>query len=103
MKNVQIIDGAENCTYSVYRLTDDEFAAVFPTPGQDIEFIEDVVSRLGDDQVKTILGPVWARGEVSKALVNGIHGTLFYGLLSKKRFYPSKKNSEMLGVFQAKT
>jgi GGDEF domain-containing protein len=102
MKNVQVIDGAENCTYSIYRLTDDEFRVIFPEHGQDIEFIEDVVARLGDDRIKDILGPVWQRGEVDKNLVEGIHGTLFYQLLSKKRFYPTKKSNEMLSIFQTK-
>ena len=48
MKNVQIIDRADNATYSVFEFTDDEFLAIFPESGQDIEFIEDVIERLGD-------------------------------------------------------
>ena len=45
MKNVQVIDGASNCTYPVYAFTPEEFATLFPAPGQDVEFIEDIQNR----------------------------------------------------------
>ena len=32
--NVQIIDGATNCTYSIYAFTDEQFALLFPEEGQ---------------------------------------------------------------------
>ncbi len=98
MKNVQIIDGADNCTYSIYALTDVEFEQVFPESGQDIEFIEDVVDRMGDDAVGLLFRPVWERGELNKPDVVGIHGTLFYGLLWKKKCYPTKRDAEMVVV-----
>ena len=31
MKNIQIIDGALNATFSVFQATDDEFASIFPS------------------------------------------------------------------------
>lgn len=31
MKNVQVIDGATNATFSLFQATDEEFAAIFPT------------------------------------------------------------------------
>ncbi len=95
MKNVQIIDGAANCTYDVFAFTDEEFNAVFPLDGQDIEFIEDVLDRLGEDALGKILRPVWKR-LVKKPHLVGLHGTLFYELLHKKRFYPTKKSDEMV-------
>ena len=95
MKNVQIIDGADNCTYSIFAFSDEEFATVFPGEGQDIEFIEDVVARIGDKQVGKMLGPVWQR-TVDKRDVNGIHGTFFYGLYFKKKYYPTKRDAEMI-------
>jgi hypothetical protein len=59
LKNIQIIDRAENATFSVFQAADDEFSAIFPAYGQDIEFIEDFVSRSGgDDQAGVILRPV---------------------------------------------
>ena len=47
MKNIQVIDGAMNTKYDVFSVTDEEFALIFPND-TDMEFIEDLVSRLGD-------------------------------------------------------
>lgn len=95
MKNVLIIDGAENCEYAIYSMTQEEFAVVFPENNQNVEFIEDLVDRVGDDGVANLLTPVWGRG-VRKSEVNGIHGTLFYQLYWKKKFYPTKNDMEMV-------
>jgi hypothetical protein len=38
MKNVQVIDGAENCTLPIYAGGDDDFALLFPRLKQNIEF-----------------------------------------------------------------
>ena len=95
MKNVQIIDGADNCTYSIYAFSDEEFLALFPAPNQNIEFIEDVIARLGEEHLTDVIAPVWNR-PVSKGEVHGIHGTLFFQLLKKKVFYPTKREEEMI-------
>jgi len=95
VKNVQVIDGAANSEYAIFALTDEEFSVIFPDPGQDIEFIEDVIKRVGDKKLGLIMKPVWDR-RVSKAEVRGIHGTLFYERAFKKKFYPTKRESEML-------
>jgi hypothetical protein len=34
MKNIQVIDGALNCTFSIFEATDEEFALLFPEPGR---------------------------------------------------------------------
>jgi hypothetical protein len=96
MKNVQVIDGAVNCTYSIYAFTDDEFLKIFPESGQDVEFIEDALDRLGPEELDGALKHVWAR-LIRKPDVVGINGTLFYELNHKKRFYPSKKESDVMG------
>lgn len=93
MKNVQVIDGAENCTYDVFQATDDEFSLIFPD-GTDIEFVEDLIARVGQDYADAILGPLWKRRQ-DKKLIQGIHGTLFFELESKRKFYPTKRDSEM--------
>jgi len=95
MKNIQVIDGADNCTYSIFSLTDDEFKDIFPGNGQNIEFIEDVIDRLGEIKTEKILINAWDR-PVDKEEVIGIHGTLFYELEFKKKFYPTKRDSEMI-------
>jgi hypothetical protein len=76
MKNVQIIDGANNATFSVFQATDEEFTAIFPE-GRDMELIEDLVERLGDDEAARILTPLWDR-PILKREAAGLHGTLFY-------------------------
>ncbi len=45
MKNVQIIDGAVNATFSVFQATEGEFATIFPD-GRDIELVEDLMNGL---------------------------------------------------------
>ena len=97
MKNVLIIDGAENCEYQIFAMTDDEFNVVFPGARQNVEFIEDLVDRIGDDGVTALLAPVWKRG-VEKPDVKGIHGTMFYQLYWKKKFYPTKNDGEMVSA-----
>lgn len=92
MKNIQVIDGAANCTYDIFAATNEEFEAIFPN-GTNIEFIEDVVERLGEDAAGQVLEPLWSR-PVAKSEVQGIHGTLFYGLLHKKQYYPNKLDSD---------
>jgi hypothetical protein len=96
MKNVQIIDGAINCTCSIYAFADEEFSRIFPDLGQDVEFIDDALNRLGPEELDTTLEPVWAR-QVRKLDVLGINGTLFYELDDKKQFYPSKRESDVMG------
>jgi hypothetical protein len=43
MKNIQVIDGAKNCTFNIFRATDAEFALLFPEPGQEIQFADDLL------------------------------------------------------------
>ena len=98
MKNIQVIDAADNCTYSIFAASDDDFASIFPG-GTDIEFSEDLFQRLGEDLAIEITNRLWKRRSDKKA-TTGIHGTLYYQLLGKKVFYPTKKEAEMvpLGV-----
>jgi hypothetical protein len=94
MKNIQVIDGAVNCTYSIYSATEGEFDVIFPD-GRDIEFDDDLVGRIGAAEATTLLGKIWER-PVDKKEVNGIHGTLFFELGYKKKYYPTKKDAEMV-------
>lgn len=94
MKNVQVIDGAQNCAYDIFDASDDDFAAIFPR-GRDIEFIEDFRKRVGSARAKAITGRLYAAGPIDKKKVLGIHGTLFYQLTFKKKFYPTKRESDL--------
>jgi hypothetical protein len=90
MKNVQVIDGGQNCTFSIFQATDEEFLQIFPGSGQDIEFIEDVINRLGKAATQALLTPFWKR-PILKPCANGIHGTLFYQFKSKRKYFAASK------------
>jgi hypothetical protein len=90
MKNIQIIDGAVNATYSIFQATDEEFETIFPGLGQDLEVIEDYVSRVGEDEATKTLSKLWDR-PIYKRDVHGIHGTLFYDYKEKSKYLPESK------------
>lgn len=93
MKNTQVIDDADNSKYRIYAATEAEFDQIFPS-GADIEFAEDFVDRVGEETGIEITEAIWAR-PVAKESVQGIHGTLFYGLKKEKaKFYPTKRFSD---------
>ena len=94
MKNIQVIDGADNCTYDLFAINDADFLIIFPN-GQDVEFSADLEARLDATLIDRVLTGLWSR-PVQKKSAQGIHGTLFYGLDFKKRYYPTKKESEMV-------
>lgn len=98
MKNIQVIDGAENTEYAIYEVTDEEFLQIFPGERQNVEFIEDMFERLGDDECNKVFEHIWDR-RVDKPKAFGIHGTLFYELLWKKKYYPTKNDTEMVTAF----
>ena len=93
MKNVQVIDGAENCTYSLFAVTNEEFETLFPD-GQDIAFIDEISARLTDFRANALFSKMWSR-PVLKPAAKGIHGTLFYELDFKKIYYPTRKEVEV--------
>jgi hypothetical protein len=92
MKNIQVIDGAENCVYDIFAATDEEFSVIFPT-GQDIAFIDEVFSRADRASLDKTLTMIWAR-RLRKSEAHGIHGTLFYEHERKKAYYPTRRDEE---------
>lgn len=89
MKNIQIIDGAVNATFSVFQATDEEFAAVFPD-GRDIELVEDLFDRLGEEAAGSVLTAIWGR-PILKRDAFGIHGTLFHDNEDRRDHIPPSK------------
>ncbi|MDB5709131.1 MAG: hypothetical protein JWL96_1201 [Sphingomonas bacterium] len=89
MKNVQVIDRADNATFSIFQASDEAFAAIFPDD-RDIEFIEDFVERVGSERAGSILGPLWER-PVLKRDAQGLHGTLFYEWADRRKHWPATK------------
>jgi hypothetical protein len=96
MKNIQVIDGAMNCTYDIFSATEKEFKLIFEN-GTDIEFSSDAEVRIGSEEFSSLIGKLWDR-RVDKKTVNGIHGTIFFGLDYKKQYYPTKIEREMILV-----
>ena len=92
MKNIQIIDGAQNCVYDIFAATDEEFATIFP-PGTDIAFINEVYERGDGKLLDVVFDRIWQR-RVKKADAQGIHGVVFYELDKKKAYYPTRKDEE---------
>jgi len=90
MKNIQVIDRAENATFSIFQCSDEAFAQIFPMPGQDIEVVEDLFERLGDEAAGAVLATLWDR-PVLKRDIQGLHGTLFYGWDDRRRYLPKTK------------
>lgn len=100
-KNIQIIDGALNCKYSIFAASPEDFKEIFPADGQDIEFINDFFERIGENRATEILNRLWL-APIDKKTVQGIHGTLFYELEYKKEFYPTKREREMVTGLESK-
>ena len=92
MKNIQVIDGADNCVYDVFAATDEEFSLVFPV-GEDIAFIDEVVDRVPSAMLDQAFNNIWTRRLVKSEVV-GIHGLLFYELEKKKRYYPTRRDED---------
>lgn len=92
MKNIQIVDGAENCVYDIFAATEEEFALVFQ-PGTDIAFIDEVYAQGNQQQLDAIFNSIWQR-RIKKIDVQGIHGVLFYELDRKKVYYPSRRDED---------
>ena len=89
MKNIQIIDGAVNATFSVFQATEEEYAAIFPD-GRDMELVEDLIARLGENEAGRVLVPLWER-PILKRDAMGIHGTLFFDNEHPPRKIPPSK------------
>jgi hypothetical protein len=95
MKNIQVIDGALNCTFSLFRVTDEEFQLLFPEELQDIQYAEDIFSQPNHSEIGAALDQIWKR-PIRKQDANGIHGTLFYQLQRYKEWYPENREDAVV-------
>ncbi|WP_337267578.1 hypothetical protein [Oryzifoliimicrobium ureilyticus] len=91
MKNIMVIDGADNCAYDVFQATEEEFRSIFPANDQDVAFAEE----LGDRE-EGFLIEIYQR-PLHKTKVQGLHGMLFVGCSHKKIFYPNRRDSDLDG------
>jgi hypothetical protein len=92
MKNIQVIDGAQNCAYDIFAATDEEFSLIFPD-GTDIAFIEEIYARGGGQALDAAFNSIWKR-RIRKRDAQGIHGIVFYELAEKMAYYPTRKDEE---------
>ena len=92
MPNIQVIDGADNCVYDIFAATDEEFTLLFP-PGEDVAFIDEVISRADPIRLQEVFSQLWQR-RVRKRDAVGIHGLLFYELGHKAAYYPTRRDEE---------
>lgn len=92
MKNIQIVDGAENCVYDIFAATDEEFALIFQHD-TDVAFIDEVYASGNEQLLDTAFNSIWQR-RVKRVDVQGIHGMIFYELDRKKVYYPTRKDEE---------
>jgi hypothetical protein len=90
MKNIQVIDGAANCTFSLFQATEEEFRLLFPQPLQDIQYAEDLFALPNHSEIEAALNRIWER-PIRKRDAQGIHGTLFYQLQRYKEWYPENR------------
>ena len=89
MKNIQIIDGAANATFNIFQATDEQFSMIF-ADGCDMELVEDLIERIGEEAAGSMLTPLWDR-PILKRDVLGVHGTLFYDNEHRRHHIPPSK------------
>ena len=94
MKNIQVIDGAQNCVYDIFSATESEFSLIFPV-GQDVAFIDEVMARGGSEELTAAFKNIWRR-RIAKKEAMGIHGLLLYELEHKKVYYPTRRDEEAI-------
>jgi hypothetical protein len=58
MKNIQVIDGALNCTFSIFQATEEAFALLFLNLRQDIQYDEDLALLPRQEEVEAALGRI---------------------------------------------
>ncbi len=91
---MQLVEPAENCCFLIYPVDNKDFASIFPDPGQDVEFVEDLFKRLGKQRTGKLLARVTAKW-VPKQNVQGIHGTLFCQYPKRKKYFPNKREDDL--------
>jgi hypothetical protein len=94
MKNMQVIEPAENCGFSVYAVEESDFHQIFPNPVQDVEFVEDIAQRLGESSAGALIIRATSVRR-TKTEIQGIHGTLFFGYEKRKKWFPTKRDVDL--------
>ena len=79
MKNIHVIDGADNCVYDIFAATDEEFVIVLKD-GEDIAFIDEIYERVDSSLLDTNSVVRYERNEMQAPLimVHGLFGPLHF-------------------------
>lgn len=89
MKNIMLIDGASNCTFDVYRISEEHFKYLFPNEGQELEYIDALIEQHGEDPVDEAIKGIFEYCYMNKSWIEGIHGTLIYEYPQRRVHFPS--------------
>jgi hypothetical protein len=93
MKNIQVIEPANNCAYDIFSCSDDDFIILFGV--DNVQFIEELSQKINNKKLDEILNRIW-KNPIEKHKINGINGTLFFGFYEiKKKFYPDNRESNL--------
>ena len=93
MKNILVTDAAQNCSFSVCAVQEEDFAILFRAPGQDVEFVEDLIARIGGAEAGRVVLRSTTR-RIHKRDAVGIHGTLFFGFPERRKHFPNKREDD---------
>lgn len=74
---------------ALFQATKEEFDAIFPD-GQDMELLENLIGRFGDEAYGAVLTSVWDR-PILKRDAHGIHGTLLFDNGHPRALMPTSK------------
>lgn len=88
-KNLMIIDGAANCSFDIYKISEEEYRFIFATDGQELQFIDALVESRGREKIREALKDVYNACYMNKGLVEGVHGTLFYERSERRELFPN--------------
>lgn len=96
MKNIQVVDGAENCVYDIFSISDEDFTIIFPS-GTNIAFIDELYGNRDNkaEVLDIMFNKIWLN-RINKNDANGINGILFYEMEYKKKYYPTRKDEEAI-------
>ena len=89
MKNVQVIDASDDCPYNIYAVTEDVFGSIFDD-GTSVQFLESLTEQIGEEKTKAIVDLIEA-GKIARDEVRGIHGLLFFGLIERSIYFPTRR------------
>lgn len=95
MKNIQVVDGADNCIFPIYSVSDEDFLALFPDPGQSVEFVQDLAARMGSERAAGELVMRVTKAKADKRTISGIDGTLFIDLPDRRKYFPNKREDDV--------